>query len=88
MLPENVEFNRLLSTSNSLRGSKSTVCLRETLTLIINLFDNDFLNTVNDFLDTVKNPHIPTSKSFNYEFIRALDIWKTSNIAAIMIDML
>ena len=57
MLPENVEFNRLLSTSNSLRGSKSTVCLRETLTLIINLFDNDFLNTVNDFLDTVKNPH-------------------------------
>ena len=27
----------------------------------------------------------PTTKSVNYEFIRAWQIWKTSNIAAILI---
>ena len=30
----------------------------------------------------------PTAKSVNYEFIRAWKIWKTSNIAALIIDVL
>ena len=30
----------------------------------------------------------PTTKSVNYEFIRAWQIWKTSNIAALIIDVL
>ena len=35
-----------------------------------------------------KDKQITTSKSVNYEFIRAWNIGKTSNIAAIMIDVL
>ena len=35
-----------------------------------------------------KDIQIPTSKSFNHKFIRAWNIGKTSNIAAIMIDVL
>ena len=30
----------------------------------------------------------PVTKSVNYEFIRAWQIWKTSNIAALTIDVL
>ena len=30
----------------------------------------------------------PTTKSVNYEFIRAQQIWKTSSIAALIIDVL
>ena len=30
----------------------------------------------------------PTTKSINYEFIRASHIWKTSIIAALIIDVL
>ena len=35
-----------------------------------------------------RDNQISTSKSVNHKFIRAWNIWKTSNIAALMIDVL